>query len=89
MFGSKVAGAIDILERAVLKTLLDEPLKPIHIAEILELDAIPKRPDGSRTNTSTHVITGILLGLERKEFVRQSRYGPWEITDLGREHVQT
>lgn len=88
MFRSEVSGAIDTLERAVLKSLLDDPLKPIHIAEILGLDAIPKRPDGSRTSASNHVITGILFRLEQKGLVRQcNRYAPWKITDLGRKHV--
>lgn len=90
MFISKVSGAIDTLERAVLKALLDEPLKPIHIAEILGLDAIPKRPDGRPTNTSNHVVTGILFRLEQKGFVSQAHpYADWEITDLGRKHVHS
>lgn len=85
----KVSDAIDTLERSVLKTLLNEPLQPVCITKNLGLDAMPKRLDGRRTTTSNHVITGILFGLEWKKFVSQDyTYGPWEITDLGRKHVQ-
>ena len=85
----KVSDAIFTLEQSVLKTLLKEPLQPVRIAEILGIDAIPKRLDGRRTNTSNHVVTGILFALEQKEFVSQSHpYADWAITDLGRKHVQ-
>ena len=85
----KVSDAISTLEQSVLKTLLNGPLQPVRIADILGLDAIPKRLDGRPTSISNHIITGILFGLEWKKFVHQiHRYGPWEITDLGRKHVQ-
>lgn len=89
MMNNNVSNAIFTLEQEVLKTLLRGPLKPIDIASRLGVKAIPRRPDGSQTNTSNHVITGILFGLEQKGFVKQLQaYDPWELTNSGREYIQ-
>lgn len=89
IMNDNVSNAIFTLEQEVLKTLLNGPLTPIEIAEFLGVEAIPRRPDGSRTNTSNHLITGILFGLEQKGFVEQHRtYGPWALTHSGRRNIQ-
>ena len=89
IMNDNVSDAIFTLEQEVLKTLLNGPLTPVEIAESLGVEAIPRRPDGSRTNTSNHIITGILFGLEQKGFVEQHRaYGPWELTHSGRRNIQ-
>ena len=89
IINSNVSNAIFTLEQEVLKTLIGGPLNPIEIASRLGVRAIPRRPDGSRTNTSNHVITGILFGLEQKGFVKQFQpNAPWELTDSGRKYIQ-
>ena len=46
-------------------------------------------PDGSRANTSNHIITGILFGLEQKGFVEEHQaYRSWELTHAGRRNIQ-
>ena len=90
MMNNNVSSAIFTLEQEVLKTLLEGSLKPVDIASHLGLDAIPKRPDGRRTNTSNKVITGIPFGLEQKGFVKQPQpYDPWELTKLGRQRIMS
>ena len=85
----KVANAISSLEQEVLKTLLGGPLQPINIASILGTEVISKRPDGKSTGIANPIITGILWGLERRKLVKQpNAYAPWEITDLGKKHIQ-
>lgn len=89
MMNKNVSNAIFTLEQEVLKTLLEGPLEPIDIASRLGLDAIPKRPDGRRTNTSNHIITGVLFGLEQKALVKQPQSGgPWELTNSDRQKIE-
>ena len=86
---AEVSSAISSLEQEVLKTLLGGPLQPINIASILGTEVISKRPDGKSTGIATPVITGILWGLERRKLVKQpNAYDPWEITDLGKKHIE-
>lgn len=85
----KVINAISSLEQEVLKTLIDGPLKPEHIASILGTEVISKRPDGKPTGIANPIITGILWGLEKRSLAKQSSpYDSWEITDSGKEYIR-
>lgn len=85
----KVSSAISSLEQEVLKTLLGVRLQPTDIAAILGTEVFTERPDGRSTGKQNPIIIGVLWGLERRKLVKQPNpRDPWEITDLGKKHIQ-
>ena len=85
----KISNAISSLEQEVLKTLLGGQLQPADIASILGTEVIVERPNGDATGMQNPIIIGVLWGLERRKLVKQPNpRDPWEITDLGKKHIQ-
>ena len=85
----KVSSAISSLEQEVLKTLLGDQLEPKDIASILGTEVFAKGPNHKGDRMRNPIIMGILWGLERRKLVKQPKSrAPWEITDLGKKHIQ-
>ena len=85
----KVSSAISSLEQEVLKTLRRGRLQPQEIASILGTEVFTKGERHKGDRMRNPIIMGVLWGLERKKLVKQPKpRAPWEITDLGKKHIQ-
>ena len=86
---AKVSSAISSLEQEVLKTLLGGRLQPQDIADILGTEVFTRGARHKGDRMRNPIIMGVLWGLERKKLVKQPKpRAPWEITDLGKKHIQ-
>lgn len=84
-----VSSAIFSLEQEVLETLLDGPLQPAKIAQILGTDVFRESLTTGKKRQHNPLIRGILWGLEKKKFVKQDgSHSPWELTELGKHRLE-